>query len=49
MFFFSKIIRITDKELELICKYSTKLEQLDILGSHGVSKEYAEMYLLFFF
>jgi hypothetical protein len=34
--------RITDRELELICRYSTKIVQLDILGSHSVSSHWTE-------
>jgi F-box and leucine-rich repeat protein 4 len=39
-------LRLTDSDLNLICKHSHKLEQLDILGSNGVSSEAVERVLV---
>jgi len=38
-------IKITDRELGLICFYLNKLEQLDILGSQSVNPTGVEMIL----
>lgn len=36
-------LRVTDRDLELVAKNSTKLEQLDVLGSSHITIESVEL------